>query len=116
MNSTELCILRSTEGKLSALESTLKDLDSSHPDVAKHVKSEAEARQLYADTREQLEKYERVYGSSSSSTPANNSESEHQKLLGLLAEKEEALRSLKALKREEDERVCARLFLAVTLY
>ncbi|KAG8900343.1 hypothetical protein FRC00_013353 [Tulasnella sp. 408] len=95
--------LKAAESRLSALEDTLKDLDTSHPDVAKSAKSEAEARQLYADTKEQLEKYERVYGSTSGS--ASGSESEHQKLLSLLAEKEEALRSFKALKREEDERL-----------
>ncbi|KAG9043568.1 E3 ubiquitin-protein ligase bre1 [Tulasnella sp. UAMH 9824] len=95
--------LKATESKLSALEDTLKDLDTSHPDVAKSAKSEAEARKLYADTKEQLEKYERVYGSTSGS--ASGSESEHQKLLNLVAEKEEALRSFKALKREEDERL-----------
>ncbi|KIO20339.1 hypothetical protein M407DRAFT_137986 [Tulasnella calospora MUT 4182] len=95
--------LKATEARLLALEDTLKDLDTSHPDVAKSVKSEAEARQLYADIKEQLDKYERVYGSTSGS--ASGSESEHQKLLSLLAEKEDALRSLKALKREEDERI-----------
>ncbi|KAG8986046.1 Allantoicase, partial [Tulasnella sp. 427] len=97
--------LKTAEDKLTALETTLKDLNGSNPEVAKHLESEAEARQLYANAKEQLEKYERVYGSTSGSTSTNDGGAEPKKLLDLLAEKEEALRSLKALKREEEERI-----------
>ncbi|KAG8903228.1 E3 ubiquitin-protein ligase bre1, partial [Tulasnella sp. 403] len=91
--------LKDAERRVSALEKTIEGLHTSHPDVTRHLKSEAEARQLLAQAQERLEKYERVYGSSSGSNAA-----ESKKLVELVAEKDETLRAIMTLKRKEDER------------
>lgn len=80
-------------------------MSGSKPDITRHVQSEAEARQLYATAREKLEKYERVYGSSSGSNGSDKG-TDAQTLVERLAEKEAALQAIKTLKRQEDERVC----------
>ncbi|KAG8920677.1 E3 ubiquitin-protein ligase bre1, partial [Tulasnella sp. 417] len=91
------------QAKIEEMKGQVEKLQADNNRLRSSAKSEAEARQLYADAKEQLEKYERVYGSTSGS--ASGSESENHKLLRLVAEKDEALRSFKALKREEDERI-----------
>ncbi|KAG8881479.1 E3 ubiquitin-protein ligase bre1 [Tulasnella sp. 331] len=94
--------LKDCEAKNTALELSLRNLSGNKPDITRHVQSEAEARQLYATARERLEKYERVYGSSSGSNGVNGSDT--QSLVERLAEKEAALQAIKTLKRQEDER------------
>lgn len=97
--------LRDAQTRAAAVEQSLADLNEKHPDVAKHVQSEAEVRQLYAQAQDRLEKYERVYGSGSGSNGAGPSDTKS--LMDMLAEKEEALRKMKSLKRQHDEQVRA---------
>ncbi|KAG9005236.1 E3 ubiquitin-protein ligase bre1 [Tulasnella sp. JGI-2019a] len=94
--------LKDAEARNTALELSLRNLNTNKPDITRHVQSEAEARQLYATAKEKLEKYERVYGSSSGSNGVPPSDA--QSLVERLAEKEAALQAIKTLKRQEDER------------
>lgn len=95
---------RELEVKTASFEAALNKLKTTQPDLARHVQSEVEARQLYASAREQLDKYQRVYGSSSGSRDAPDAH----KLAERLAEKEEALRVFMSLKHKEDEQVSDR--------
>jgi E3 ubiquitin-protein ligase BRE1 len=90
-------LFREQQARIDALEKTLAKVDESNPDLAKHLRAEAEIREAYSETRERLERYESIYGSGSqSSTPD---------LVKRLSDKEEELRSVKELKRQHDEQV-----------
>jgi len=70
--------------------------------MAKLIRSEADARELYEKTRDRLEKYERTYGSSSSassSLPADTRD-----LSALLRERDESLQKMR-LKQQASESV-----------
>ena len=51
------------ERQRSTLEATLTKLHLEHPDLARAIQSEAEAREKCSEAREQLHKYEAIYGS-----------------------------------------------------
>lgn len=51
------------ERQRSTLEATLTKLHLDHPDIARALQSEAEAREKCSEAREQLRKYEATYGS-----------------------------------------------------
>lgn len=51
------------ERQKSTLEATLTKLQSEHPDISRALQSEAEARERCTEAREQLCKFEAVYGS-----------------------------------------------------
>lgn len=50
------------ERQRSTLETTLTKLHLEHPDLARVIQSEAEAREKCSEAREQLHKYEAIYG------------------------------------------------------
>jgi E3 ubiquitin-protein ligase BRE1 len=47
------------------MEKSFSSFDQSHPDAVNHVKAEAEVRQQLASVTAQLEKYQTIYGNSS---------------------------------------------------
>ena len=51
------------ERQKSALEATLTKLQLDHPDITRALQSEAEAREKCEEAREQLRRYEAIYGS-----------------------------------------------------
>ena len=51
------------ERQRTTLEATLTKLHLDHPDIARALQSEAEAREKCSEAREQLHKYEAIYGS-----------------------------------------------------
>jgi E3 ubiquitin-protein ligase BRE1 len=51
------------ERQKNALETTLTKLQPDHPDIARALQSEAEAREKCTEAQEQLHKYEAIYGS-----------------------------------------------------
>ena len=51
------------ERQKSTLEVTLTKLQPDHPDIARALQSEAEAREKCEEAREQLRRYEALYGS-----------------------------------------------------
>lgn len=53
------------EGRATALEKTLVGFQADRPDILRHIKLEAEARQKLSEATAQLENYQRVYGDSS---------------------------------------------------
>ena len=53
------------ERRTSALEQSLAGLDHEHPDIVRHIKMEAEARQKLAEATAELERYRRIHGDSS---------------------------------------------------
>ncbi|OBZ67158.1 E3 ubiquitin-protein ligase BRE1 [Grifola frondosa] len=58
--------LSTAEERARSLEKSLSSLQEKHPDVAQHVKNEAQVRQQLAEVQKQLEKYRIVYGDASS--------------------------------------------------
>ncbi|KAF7977744.1 hypothetical protein HWV62_2826 [Athelia sp. TMB] len=57
------------EARASALEQSLSKFAEGQPDAGRYASAEAEARQQLADVTKQLEKYQSVYGDSSSLPP-----------------------------------------------
>ncbi|KAG5733688.1 E3 ubiquitin-protein ligase BRE1 [Termitomyces sp. T112] len=57
------------EQRVSILEHSLSKYQDAHPDIAEHLKAEADALQRLADVQAQLEKYKRVYGDASGLPP-----------------------------------------------
>ncbi|KNZ72904.1 E3 ubiquitin-protein ligase BRE1 [Termitomyces sp. J132] len=57
------------EQRASILEQSLSKYQDAHPDIAEHLKAEADALQRLADVQAQLEKYKRVYGDASGLPP-----------------------------------------------
>ncbi|GLB37588.1 putative BRE1 E3 ubiquitin ligase [Lyophyllum shimeji] len=55
--------------RVAALEETLSKYQGDHPDVAEHMKAEANALEKLAEAQSQLEKYKAVYGDPSSLPP-----------------------------------------------
>jgi len=51
------------ERQRTTLEATLTKLHLDHPDIARALQSEAEAREKCSEAQEQLHKYEAIYGS-----------------------------------------------------
>jgi len=85
------------ERQKSTLEATLTKLQPDHPDVARALQSEAEAREKCEEAREQLRKYEAAYGPAALASAGPDV----QALTGQLCSKDEELRKtrleLKAL-------------------
>jgi chromosome segregation ATPase len=85
------------ERQRSTLEATLTKLQLDHPDIARALQSEAEAWEKCAEAREQLCKYEAIYGSAALASAGP----EVQTLTEQLRSKDEELRKtrleLKAL-------------------
>ncbi|KAG6831681.1 hypothetical protein H0H92_008324 [Tricholoma furcatifolium] len=77
------------EKRISVLEQSLSNCNTSHPDMAEHIKGEADAVQKLAEVQAQLDKYKAVYGDSSA-LPADAS-----KLAQQLQLKEEEVRKLR---------------------
>lgn len=57
------------EQRVSILEKSLSKYQETHPDVAEHLKTEADALQRLAEVQAQLNKYKRVYGDASGLPP-----------------------------------------------
>ena len=53
------------EARAASLEQSVSRFDDGHPEVRQYITAEAEARQQLADVTKQLEKYQSVYGDSS---------------------------------------------------
>ncbi|KAI0063713.1 hypothetical protein BV25DRAFT_1915177 [Artomyces pyxidatus] len=87
--------LEASESRVSVLETQLKYFGESHPDVAQHIRSEAEAQQQLADAQKLLHKYQSVYGEPSTSS------ADVKQLSEKLARKEE---EMKALQLQEAQR------------
>ena len=80
-----------------SLEASLSRLDNDHPDIQQHIIAETEVRQQLADVKKQLEKYQSIYGNSSSSTP------EVKRLSSELQKKEEEVQKLRLLDTQRGE-------------
>ncbi|KIJ49660.1 hypothetical protein M422DRAFT_66121 [Sphaerobolus stellatus SS14] len=61
--------LQSTEKKLEALQSSLNNLDKERPDIAKHIRSEVEARESLNAALRRLERFEKTFGPASTLPP-----------------------------------------------
>ncbi|KAJ3767436.1 hypothetical protein FB446DRAFT_328512 [Lentinula raphanica] len=61
--------LSETENRLSALEEVLAKLNQDHPDVARHIRSEAEAQQKLVQIKTQLDQYQSIYGKLDATAP-----------------------------------------------
>jgi E3 ubiquitin-protein ligase BRE1 len=57
------------EDRATVLEQSLSSFSSDQPNIAKHMKAEAEVRQQLSDVEAQLEKYKAVYGDPSTFPP-----------------------------------------------
>lgn len=95
--------VREASARISGLQKTLDQVTAANSDMKRIAESEADLRKSYTLCQERLATYERVYGSGSGS--GSNVPSEPGKLVELVAKKEEEIRALKSLKRQEDERV-----------
>ncbi|GJJ06320.1 hypothetical protein Clacol_000511 [Clathrus columnatus] len=87
--------LRSTQERLTALESTLSALDVEHPEIARHIRSEGETKQALAAALARLERYESLFGSTSAIPPAQKT------LIDELSQKDELLRKVELQLRQE---------------
>lgn len=77
------------ENRATALEQTFAVYDDEHPDVMRHMKAEAEAREQLIQANERLQKYESTYGTISNIPP------DVQRLEEQLRLKEEELQRLR---------------------
>jgi E3 ubiquitin-protein ligase BRE1 len=77
------------EGEATTLRSALKQLDASNPDLAKHLRSEADARRQLAEANSILARYKATYGESSSLPQDTRELSER------LQQKEDELKTLR---------------------
>lgn len=91
---TSIVRCRAAQNKVSGLESTLKQLNQSNPDLAFHVQAEARAKQEAAELKEKLVKYEQTFGDSLSPEASALSEQ--------LREKEAALQKLRLAQKQEE--------------
>ena len=82
-------ISRAAESRAAALEQSLSRFDNDHPEIRQHITAEAEARQQLADVKKQLEKYQSVYGDSSTLSP------DVQQLSDQLQQKEDEMQKLR---------------------
>ena len=64
-----LPLFSDAEARAASFEQSLSRFDEDHPEVRQHITAEAEARQQLADVTKQLEKYQSVYGDSSTLPP-----------------------------------------------
>jgi E3 ubiquitin-protein ligase BRE1 len=53
---------RAAQSKTAALEESLSRLQASNPDIAQHIKSEADARERLAEVTRQLDTYVSYFG------------------------------------------------------
>ncbi|OSX66316.1 hypothetical protein POSPLADRAFT_1043769 [Postia placenta MAD-698-R-SB12] len=86
------------ESRVAALEASLAQLDQKHPDVGRHLKLEAEVREQLAQTQQQLQRYQRVYGVTSSGLPPDA-----QDLAERLRTKEDELRRLQLSEQQREK-------------
>ncbi|KAF8520418.1 hypothetical protein BU17DRAFT_89013 [Hysterangium stoloniferum] len=80
-------LLRIAERKSQALQSSLETLESDHPEVAKHIRSEAEAREALAVALSRLQRFESTFG------PGSTLSLDQESLIKQLREKDELLRA-----------------------
>lgn len=92
-----LLIFRAAEARAASFEQSLSRFDNDHPDIRQHVTAEAEARQQLADVAKQLEKYQSVYGDSSSLPP------DVKQLSDELQRKEDEVQKLRLLDTQRGE-------------
>jgi E3 ubiquitin-protein ligase BRE1 len=83
-----------------ALEESLSCFDDDHPEIRQHVTAEAEARQQLAGVTKQLEKYQSVYGDSSTLPP------DAQQLSDQLRKKEDEMQKLRLSDIQRGEVCC----------
>lgn len=86
------------ESRVAALEASLAQLDQKHPDVGRHLKLEAEVREQLAQTQQQLQRYQGVYGVTSSGLPPDA-----QDLAERLRTKEDELRRLQLSEQQREK-------------
>lgn len=82
---------------MTALEKAFSTYQSDHPDVAQHMKTEAEAIEQLSQVKTELEKYERTYGPLSTLPP----DASH--LAAQLTSKERELEQLRLMERQRQE-------------
>lgn len=78
---------------MTALENTLASLDSSNPDIASHVRSEATAKEELILLRAEVERYKKTFGPQLSSESAD--------LVARLKESEKEVERLQLVQRQE---------------
>ncbi|KAF8638048.1 hypothetical protein AX16_010680 [Volvariella volvacea WC 439] len=89
--------LKQAEARSSAMEDTLRLLDQNHPDIAKHMRAEAEARQMLEKVIEDLQRYKSAYGDLSTLPP------EAAQLAQQLSQRDEELQRLRLLDRQREQ-------------
>ena len=98
--------ISSAEARADALDKSFGKYGEEHPDAVKHAKAEAEVRQQLAHAASQLQKYEAIYGNSSTLPP------DLQKLEAQLRLKSDEIEELKLKDFQRNEASDASLFLA----
>ena len=91
----DIRFLRTCERKLEALQSSLATLETNHPDVAQHIRSESEAREALSVALARLERFDSMFGSGSVLPP------DQQVMAQQLREKDELLRVANIQRRQE---------------
>ncbi|KAI0031751.1 hypothetical protein K488DRAFT_86539 [Vararia minispora EC-137] len=91
--------LAHAESEVAVLRSTLENLDATNPDLAEHIRSEADVRRQLAEVSNLLARYKATYGESSTLPPETHELSER------LQDKEGELKALKlqVAQREQAE-------------
>ena len=91
------------EGRASALVQSFAMFDDDHPDIMKHIKTEAETREQLADTTKRLERYQSIYGDPSQLP------SDIQSMEELLRSKEEEIERLRLVDKQRSQVSVARM-------
>ncbi|TFY80894.1 hypothetical protein EWM64_g3118 [Hericium alpestre] len=81
--------LEASEARATSIEQQLAFFEEEHPDVIKHMRSEAEARQQLAEAMKLLNQYQATYGKSSTLPP------ETKQLMSQLERNEQELKALR---------------------
>ncbi|KAI0071770.1 BRE1-domain-containing protein [Panus rudis PR-1116 ss-1] len=90
--------LSASEDRAKSLESSLAFFQEDHPDVAQHMRNEAEAKQQLAEISRRLEKYKSTFGENLSSLP-----SDVQSLTEQLKQKESEVEKLRLLEKQREQ-------------
>lgn len=90
---------RQAEARIAALERTFATYQSDQPDIAQHMRAEADAIEQLSRLKTELDKYQRTYGPLSTHSP------DVTQLVEKLRSKEEELENLRLLEKQRKE-VC----------
>lgn len=91
-------VISAAENRAVAVENSLSFFQEEHPDIIQHMRAEAEAREQLASVTKLLQKYQLIYGDSSSVlTP------DLQSLSTRLQEREHEIQNLRLLEKQHEQ-------------